>query len=620
MMQRAARFPLRGSRHAQHVALLAILATALAIRLYGIFWDEGFLFHPDERWILSVASQLHWPADGNWRSLDPFWDPSSGHLRDFAYGHLPLYALRLAQAAVDRWLPLAGPWPTWLTERMRAVPADPLEKLAVIGRALVALADTATVAVLYALGRRLYGVKTGLLAAALMALAVLSIQIAHFFTVDTFATLFAIIALIGAVRLAEGADSRRDEIITGAAIGLATACKLTMSLLVIPLLLALPEQPGERRQATVRGIRILAIAAVVFALTNPFALVDVRTFAESMAVQMAVVRGWLDYPYTRQYHATWPYIYPLVQQWRWGLGPLLGTAAWVGIGWAGWRTARRQGSRGEKVVLAWVLPYFLLTAGWHAKFVRYLLPIVPFLCLFGAAWLLSLTKRPIGATLTALVLIGTLIYALAFMNIYRQRHPWLRTSAWIYAHVPAGSTIAVEHWDQALPVNLTTDTQVLAHDRYRQTTLELFDLEDEGRFDELANQLAAADYVVLASRRLYGTLSRWPERYPLSARYYRLLFGEQLGFRLVHADWSEPRLGRLVWREDPIADAGLPRPPWWIAARTTDGWAWHPGRADESFAVYDHPTPLVFARLQRLSAAEIRRRLAAKKRDIGPTR
>jgi len=620
MMQRAAPFPLRGSRHAQYAALLAILATTLALRLYGIFWDEGFLFHPDERWVLTVAGQLHWPAGGNWRTLDPFWDPDANQVRDFAYGHLPLYALRLTQAGLNHWLPLDKPWPTWLTERMRAAPSDSQEKLAVIGRAMAVLADTVTAVLLYALGRRLYGVATGLLAAALLALTVLSIQIAHFFTVDTFATLFAVVALVAAVRLAEEVDSRRDEIIVGVAIGLATACKLTMALLVIPLLLALPEQTGERRKEIVRCARILAIAAVAFALTNPFALLDIRTFAESMTVQTAVVRGWLDYPYTRQYHATWPFIYPIIQQWRWGLGPPLATATWAGVGWAAWRTGRRQGSRGEKVILAWVLSYFLLTAGWYAKFVRYLLPIVPFLCLFGAAWLISLSPRPVGMAFTALVVIGTLLYALAFTNIYRQRHPWLRTSAWIYAHVPADSTIAVEHWDQALPVNLTTATQVLDHDRYRQTTLALFDLEDEGRFDELADQLANADYVVLASRRLYGTLSRWPERYPLSARYYRLLFGEQLGFRLVHADWSEPRLGPLAWREDPIADAGLPRPPWWIAARKTDGWAWYPGRADESFAVYDHPTPLVFARVESLSASEIRRRLTARNGGVGATK
>ncbi|MFQ5344214.1 MAG: hypothetical protein ACE5F6_21940, partial [Anaerolineae bacterium] len=157
-------------------------------------------------------------------------------------------------------------------------------------------------------------------------------------------------------------------------------------------------------------------------------------------------------------------------------------------------------------------------------------------------------------------------------------------------------------------VNLVAGDQVMDHDRYRQIRLEVFDLEDEGRFGELAEQIAEADYVILASRRAYGSLTRWPERYPRTARYYRLLFGEQLGFRLVHAEWSEPRLGPLAWREDPLAGASLPAPSWW-QQRAQTGWAWRPGRADESFAVYDHPTPLIFARVETLSAQELRKRL-----------
>ena len=598
----------RATRKTQHAILALTLLAALALRLNGLFWDEGNLFHPDERFVLTVAGQLHWPADGNWQTLDPFWNPETGSIREFAYGHLPLYALRIMQAVLDPWLSLSEPWPAWLTGRLRAVPGDELERLAVIGRALVALADTATVAVLFAIGRRLFGVSTALLASAFLALAVLPIQAAHFFTVDPWATLFSAIAVWGMVRLA-ARGNRRDTLLAGAAIGLAAACKITMALLILPLVVAMSRARSPSRPLSLA--QPLALAAAIFALTNPFALLNLRTFAESMAVQFAVVRGWLDYPYIRQYHGTLPYVYPIVQQWRWGLGPLLTVVAWIGLLWALWRAWRRGSATGEAVILAWVVPFFLLTGAWHAKFPRYLLPIIPFLCLFGAHWLLSLAnrnRRALAWAGSALVLAGTFAYALAFANIYSQPHPWLRASAWTYEHVPAGSAIAIEHWDHALPVNLVAGDQVLDHDRYRQTRLEVFDLEDEGRFGELAGQIAQADYVILASRRAYGSLARWPVRYPRTARYYRLLFAERLGFRLVHAEWSEPRLGPLAWREDPIVGAGLPAPGWW-QQRAQTGWAWQPGRADESFAVYDHPTPLIFARAETLSAQELRKRL-----------
>ena len=597
------------------VILVMILAAALTLRLSGLFWDEGQLFHPDERWILTVASQLHGPRDGNLHTLDPFWDPDAGHLREFAYGHFPLYALRLSQAALNRALPLAGAWPARLFALLGATASDDLERLAVTGRAMMALTGTATVALLYALGRRLYDTQTGLLAAALLAVAVLPIQLAHFYTVDPWATFFGVAAVWGTVRLSE-TGHRQDALLAGGAMGLAVGCKLSMVLLVIPLLAAFAGKEWGRD-----GARTLALASAAagatFVLTNPFAVLDTGMFLESMAVQWGVVHGWLDYPYTRQYHGTLAFIYPLVQQWRWGLGPLISTAGWAGVGWTAWRAWRRTATRGELIVLAWVVPFFLLTGGQYAKFMRYLLPIIPFLCLMGARLLTELSRdrrlgrfgRLCGRTLAVTVLAGSFAYALTFAQIYRQPHSWIRASAWIYAHVPAGSTIAIEHWDQALPVNLVSGGQVLDHDRYRQPQLALFDLEDEGRFDELAEQLAQSDYVVLASRRLYGTLARWPERYPRTARYYRLLFSGKIGFRLVHAEVTAVQLGGFALHEDPIAGAGLPSPAGG-QARATARWTWSPGRADESFAVYDHPTPLIFQRVEKLSVQELRRRLA----------
>ena len=39
-------------------------------------------------------------------------------------------------------------------------------------------------------------------------------------------------------------------------------------------------------------------------------------------VQASMATGRFDFPYTRQYIGTWPFVYPLVQMALWGLGPL----------------------------------------------------------------------------------------------------------------------------------------------------------------------------------------------------------------------------------------------------------------------------------------------------------
>ena len=60
-------------------------------------------------------------------------------------------------------------------------------------RALTALFDVGTVLLTFLLGRRLYGVTVGLLAAALLAVTVMHVQLAHFFTSDPYLTFLSLI-------------------------------------------------------------------------------------------------------------------------------------------------------------------------------------------------------------------------------------------------------------------------------------------------------------------------------------------------------------------------------------------------------------------------------------------
>jgi len=54
------------SRLLSSLALILIVAGAAALRLYGLHWDGGFLYHPDERQILVVANRLAFPWPPDW--------------------------------------------------------------------------------------------------------------------------------------------------------------------------------------------------------------------------------------------------------------------------------------------------------------------------------------------------------------------------------------------------------------------------------------------------------------------------------------------------------------------------------------------------------------------------
>ena len=78
----------------QYAALVLILLVAASFRLYGLAWDSGYLFHPDERKILLVVSSLNLPASiPDFLSADSPLNP-----KFFAYGSFPIYLLRAVSA------------------------------------------------------------------------------------------------------------------------------------------------------------------------------------------------------------------------------------------------------------------------------------------------------------------------------------------------------------------------------------------------------------------------------------------------------------------------------------------------------------------------------------------
>ena len=552
--------------------LVAVLLVAAALRFCGLEWDGGIGAHPDERYVVGVAEGLRWPD-----RLNPFEVAP-----DFAYGHLPVYLLALA------------------TGLARGV--DPL----LVGRALAAACEVGTVALTFALGRWAYGEQTGLLAAAFVALMLLHVQQAHFYTADVPLTFFTLGTLLFAVRLAEHGRSR-DAALAGLWAGLALGSKFSAGLLALPLGAAwagLPGGPGARWR---RALESGAAALAAFTLTNPFAVLAFPTFWDNVTQQASIARGVLDVPYTRQFHATWPYVYPIVQQLRWGMGWPLGLVAFGGLAYGVWRAVREPPRRAEWVLLAWSVPVFAFTGALYARFPRYWLPLTPVFAMYAAHFGFRISdcrfrnadcggraresplKRGVRRILAAsfliyFPLISSLLQCLAFANIYRSPHPWVVASEWFYEHVPRGAVVAVEEWDHPLPLDASG---------YEVQVLPVFDQDGPEKWAAMEEVLAEADVVVVASQRGYGTLARWPARYLLMAHYYRALFEGRLGLKPVACFGRYPRLGPLVLVDDPAAglDFALPE-----SCRPTAPLVWHLGRLDESFSVYDHPLVVVWQR------------------------
>jgi YYY domain-containing protein len=529
-----------------------VATSALVIRLVGLDFDQNHFFHPDERAIGDAILKLSFHP----LQLNPHF---------FAYGSLPFY---LTKAVTSLFAGISGR--DWFSSYDGVVHA---------GRFLSALAGALTVLLVAAVGRRLYGQKAGLLAGLLLALAVLHVQTSHFASTDVTLTLFVLLALAASGRLASRGRGR-DALLAGALTGFAIATKVSAAPLLLPLAVAafLACRPARawRKGALLLTVAGLAASAAFF-LGEPYALLDFQAFWRSVSEQGAMVRHAGLLPYTNQYIGVPNFLYEAREIVLWGLGPFFGLAAlWA----AGRRLARfRTLSPAEWVFASFFVPYVLLTCTFEVKFPRYLLPVYPLLALWAAAWLTEKAEHGrAGRLLRVVVVGGTAAWALAFASIYTRPHSSVTASLWFHDHVPEGARVLEQDWDEGFPFSFPGRQA----ERYKIVAFSFYENDTPEKMTKLARELAETDWVVLQTKRLYGAVTRAPEKFPLTNRAFRLLFAGDLGYALVKEVASRPAL---------------------LGVQVPDE------LADESFTVYDHPKVLFFQNAGRRSAEAIEKAL-----------
>ncbi|MEA2515162.1 MAG: hypothetical protein QOJ59_4651 [Thermomicrobiales bacterium] len=565
--------------HPVTLGLIALLVAAFALRVYRLDWDEGRLQHPDELHVVDVVAtriSFDWPPDLD-NLLDPASsrlnprsdDPQTGVARQYAYGALPVLVTDLVATAMTS---LTGTeWTSYF---------DRVHK---IGRALSATFDTGTVLLIFFLGRRLLDRRVGLLAAALYALAPMTIQLAHFFTTDSWLTFFVALTLLLVMQAAEG-GRLVGFAAAGGACGLALATKGSVLALVAVVALAavlvgwrrwqMGDSTSDAMATVVARIAVAGTFGIVcFGLFEPYAIARPSVYLNQLRVQSGIVRGTLDAAFTRQYVGTTPVVYQAEQLIRWGLGPVAGLLCAAGLLLMARRTARRP-SPSRIVLVSWLCLQGLVVVLPETKFLRYSAPLLPALVIAGALALESFRQlatrrlgRHGGTALLGACLAGVVLWTACFTSIYAAPHTRLEASRWIYENVPNGDVVGVEMWDDALPVPFGTGLtpwdfqyQTLAIDLYR-------DRPAADVADDLYADLGQADYLVLASNRVERGVGQLPWRYPVQNRYYDLLTSGRLGFQLAAEFHRFPGIGPIR-----IDDQS----------------------ADESFINYDHPLVRIY--------------------------
>ena len=218
-----------GSRRRTGVALAAILTLALAVRLAGVAWGLPALYDPDEPLFMLCALKLL--REG---TLDPGWFGHPGTTT--IYGIAVVEVLTYVGGHVAGLFASPGAF-------VRAIYLDPA-LVWLPARLLIVACSVGCVGLTYHVGARAFDPRIGLVAAGVLAVDALHVQWSQVVRTDVMASLFMLLSVLAALRVA--AHGRwRDYLWAGALAGIATATKWPAATVVAALVAAAALRAGD---------------------------------------------------------------------------------------------------------------------------------------------------------------------------------------------------------------------------------------------------------------------------------------------------------------------------------------------------------------------------------------
>jgi len=430
------------------IALALILIAGLLLRLNGIRYGLPALNDPDELMFeMGSVRMLSGPT------LNPGW-----------FGHpatTTIYLLAVLNASVFAGGWLLGYWPS-PKAFADMIYFDP--GIAILpGRLAMVAFGLWSIWLTWRLARALAGERVGLAAAAVMAVNPLHIAYSQIIRSDLMAVCFMLLLSLAALRIARG-GTRRDVWLASVWLGLAIVTKWPFALSGLAMVgaYALLVRRGELGTGqAVRALTMFGALGLVFGLlASPFILLDYPMLLRNLAGE------------AQEHHLGASGGPPLSNAWWYLSGPMLHSLGLTGALAALWGAVLMARSREALAIVALLaVTFFVLFCSQRLIWERWALPLTPALSLaagMGLVWLHDFLARRLKPRLAVLATGVALLAVLvpqtvqAFVEAGERSHDTRQAAAaWVFAHVPRGQTILVEHygfdllqgpWDFVFPI------------------------------------------------------------------------------------------------------------------------------------------------------------------------
>ncbi len=314
-----------------------------------------------------------------------------------------------------------------------------------LARSVTAALGTLTVYTVFRLGSDAYGKWVGIVGALFLSVSVLHVRDSHFGVTDVPSVSFLLLSMVYVVRVVLRGGVR-EYLLCGVFLGLGASTKYGGVLGVVPLGVAhlsrKPKDVALFRWVLGRDLWIaLGVCALVFAVTSPYLLLNVRGFIQDFGFQMLHL---FEYGHGEDLGRGWTY-HPRVSL-RYGMGLVLLFFSVSGVAFS---CVRRE--KVDWVLLSYVAVYYAIPGQGKTVFFRYVLPLVPVLCVLAGRFVVwaanySILSRGYRlAVCSVIVIVGMAepLWSCVRLNVLFSREDTrVLARQWIEDHIPEGQKIA----------------------------------------------------------------------------------------------------------------------------------------------------------------------------------
>lgn len=449
----------------------------------------------------------------------------------------------------------------------------------VIGRGVSAVFGTLTLPLVYAAGTKLFNRKVGWVSAFFLTFAYLHAQYSQIAVVDVTLTFFVMLSFLFTV-LAYQSGRIRYFMWMGLFVGLSASTKYSGLTAAIfgPLAVFLSAwNRGLKPFRELTGKKTLLFFiffGLGFTLGTPFWILGFQEFKKDLLTFIGFYKvggtGHLGY------EGEWNWFYYLADPLGYGLGLPLEIAGWAGLLYLAARISPRN-----LLMVVFPLCFFLLAGSLEIRAARYIIPMIPFLCLSAGALLFSIVSRcvsfgPSGTRRANLILalLSLIVVFPSLTNLLRYQYlkmvPETRTMAhrWMLENLSKEDKMLHSFWFYLRSAPKLPHSERLDPTVFRTTLRNRSSLKSLEEYRELGFKYLILDEWHIGTV-LNGPKYKWrPERQEAADRYevfltelnrsarIRAVFSpyreEEIPFDPENVDfasrslWKRTRLGPLI--------------------------------------------------------------------------